>query len=66
MDLKGIGYLISTISVFFLGIVAWPKPEDPQLASLGRGHRHGDLHCGHGRALPVPPQGPQGYRARGP
>jgi hypothetical protein len=29
MDLKGIGYLISTISVFFLGIVAWPKPEDP-------------------------------------
>ena len=29
MDLKGLGYLISTISVIFLGIVAWPKPEDP-------------------------------------
>jgi hypothetical protein len=29
IDLKGVGYLISTISVFFLGIVAWPKPEDP-------------------------------------
>ena len=29
MDLKGVGYLISTISVFFLGIVAWPAPEEP-------------------------------------
>lgn len=29
MDLKGLGYLISTISVFFLGIVAWPGPGDP-------------------------------------
>jgi hypothetical protein len=29
-DLKGLGYLISTISVFFLGAVAWPKPEDPK------------------------------------
>jgi len=29
-DVKGIGYLISTISVLFLGAVAWPKPEDPQ------------------------------------
>jgi hypothetical protein len=29
IDLKGLGYLISTISVVFLGIVAWPKPEDP-------------------------------------
>ena len=28
--MKGLGYLISTISVFFLGIVAWPKPEDPK------------------------------------
>ena len=30
VDLKGLGYLISTISVFFLGMVAWPKPEDPK------------------------------------
>ena len=30
IDLKGLGYLISTVSVFFLGIVAWPKPEDPK------------------------------------
>lgn len=29
MDLKGLGYLISSISVFFLGIVAWPKPGEP-------------------------------------
>jgi hypothetical protein len=30
MDLKGLGYLISTVSVFFLGIVAWPAPNEPQ------------------------------------
>ena len=30
VDLKGLGYLISTISVLFLGIVAWPKPTDPK------------------------------------
>lgn len=30
MDLKGLGYLISTVSVFFLGIVAWPEPNEPQ------------------------------------
>jgi energy-converting hydrogenase Eha subunit A len=30
MDLKGLGYLISTISVFFLGIVAWPAPDEPK------------------------------------
>ena len=29
MDLKGVGYLISSISVFFLGIVAWPSPGEP-------------------------------------
>lgn len=29
MDLKGLGYLISTISVLFLGLVAWPGPGDP-------------------------------------
>jgi len=29
-DLKGLGYLISTISVLFLGIAAWPKIGEPQ------------------------------------
>ena len=29
VDLKGLGYLISTVSVLFLGVVAWPKPGDP-------------------------------------
>jgi hypothetical protein len=28
-DWKGIGYLISIVSVFFLGAIAWPKPGDP-------------------------------------
>jgi len=30
MDLKGLGYLISTVSVLFLGAVAWPSPEEPR------------------------------------
>lgn len=30
MDLKGLGYLISSMSVLLLGIVAWPKPPEPQ------------------------------------
>ena len=29
MDLKGLGYLISSLSVLFLGIVAWPGPSEP-------------------------------------
>jgi hypothetical protein len=29
IDWKGLGYLISIASVFFLGAIAWPKPEDP-------------------------------------
>ena len=29
MDLKGLGYLISSMSVLFLGIVAWPEPGEP-------------------------------------
>ena len=29
-DWKAIGYLVSIVSVFFLGAVAWPKPEDPK------------------------------------
>jgi uncharacterized membrane protein YhhN len=27
--LKGFGYLVSTVSVFLLGVAAWPKPGDP-------------------------------------
>jgi hypothetical protein len=27
--MKGLGYLISTVSVMLLGIVAWPKAGDP-------------------------------------
>jgi len=30
VDLQGLGYLISTISVLFLGVVAWPGPGDPE------------------------------------
>ena len=30
LDLKAAGYFVSTISVLFLGIVAWPKPGEPQ------------------------------------
>jgi hypothetical protein len=29
IDWKGLGYLTSIVSVFFLGAIAWPKPEDP-------------------------------------
>ena len=29
IDWKGVGYLISIVSVLFLGAIAWPKPEDP-------------------------------------
>jgi hypothetical protein len=29
VDLKGLGYLISTASVVLLGAVAWPKPDEP-------------------------------------
>jgi hypothetical protein len=28
--MKGLGYLISTLSVVLLGIVAWPKPNEPR------------------------------------
>ena len=27
--MKGFGYLISTVSVVLLGLVAWPKPDEP-------------------------------------
>jgi hypothetical protein len=29
IDWKGLGYLVSIVSVFFLGAVAWPKPDEP-------------------------------------
>lgn len=29
MDLKGLGYLISSVSVVLLGVVAWPGPGEP-------------------------------------
>lgn len=29
LDWKGLGYLISIVSVFFLGAIAWPKPDEP-------------------------------------
>ena len=29
IDWKGLGYLISIVSVFFLGAIAWPKTGDP-------------------------------------
>jgi protein-S-isoprenylcysteine O-methyltransferase Ste14 len=29
MDFKALGYFISTASVLFLGVVAWPKPGEP-------------------------------------
>ena len=30
IDWKGLGYLVSIISVFLLGAIAWPKPDDPR------------------------------------
>jgi hypothetical protein len=30
MDMKLLGYSISTVSVVFLGIVAWPSAGEPQ------------------------------------
>ena len=34
VDFKGLGYFISTISVFLLGIVAWPTPEEPRWKAI--------------------------------
>jgi hypothetical protein len=30
IDWKAIGYLVSIVSVFFLGAIAWPKPTEPR------------------------------------
>jgi hypothetical protein len=29
VDWKALGYIVSIVSVFFLGAIAWPKPNDP-------------------------------------
>ena len=29
VDWKGLGYVVSIVSVFFLGAIAWPKSDDP-------------------------------------
>jgi hypothetical protein len=29
LDWKALGYIVSIVSVFFLGAIAWPKPDDP-------------------------------------
>lgn len=34
MDLKGLGYFISTISVLLLGVVAWPGPGEPRWKAI--------------------------------
>ena len=34
MGLKGLGYLISTVSVVLLGVVAWPKPDESQWKAI--------------------------------
>jgi hypothetical protein len=30
LDWKALGYLVSIVSVFFLGAIAWPKPDEPK------------------------------------
>ena len=30
VDWKGLGYLVSILSVFFLGAIAWPTPTEPR------------------------------------
>jgi hypothetical protein len=30
LDWKALGYLTSIVSVFFLGAISWPKPDDPR------------------------------------
>ena len=60
-DFQGLGYLVSIVSVFFLGAIAWPKPEDPawQLPMLiigmatsiiGMGFRY-KAHCDQKREV---------------
>ena len=30
LDWKGLGYLVSIVSVFLLGAIAWPTPDEPR------------------------------------
>ena len=30
LDWKALGYLVSIVSVFVLGAVAWPRPDEPK------------------------------------
>lgn len=30
VDWKGLGYLVSIVSVFLLGAIAWPTPDEPR------------------------------------
>jgi hypothetical protein len=47
IDWKAIGYLISILSVFLLGAIAWPKSDEPPwhvpvlLAGMATSSRHG-------------------------
>jgi len=34
LDLKALGYLVSTVSVLLLGMAAWPKPDEPAWKAL--------------------------------
>ena len=34
MDLKFIGYFVSTVSVLLLGAVAWPGPDEPRWKAM--------------------------------
>jgi len=34
MDLKGLGYLVSAISVGLLGIASWPNPDEPKWKAI--------------------------------
>ena len=45
MDLKGLGYLISSVSVILLGVVAWPGPDEPNWHAVA-------VLLGAGRLLP--------------
>jgi uncharacterized membrane protein len=33
-DWKGLGYIVSIISVLMLGAVAWPRPNEPEWHAL--------------------------------
>ena len=51
-----LGYLISIVSVFFLGAAAWPKENPPTWLLSGAHHWHGDVDHRHGLPLPRAPR----------